>query len=75
MKVDVACMHDNELIDNCFFTSKEKVSAHAQTMQIANLVLDRAVSAKTLLTHVGRDKKSSYTSIDPLSYSGSIPNN
>jgi hypothetical protein len=62
-------MHDTELIDNCFFTSKEKVSAHAQTMQIdERLVIDRAVSAKTLITNAARDKKSSYTSIDPLSH-------
>ena len=25
MKVDAECMHDTELVDNCFFTSKQKV--------------------------------------------------
>ena len=29
MKVDAACMHDTELLDNCFFTSKTKVAAQA----------------------------------------------
>ena len=29
MTVDKSCMHDTELIDNCFFTSKQKVTAQA----------------------------------------------
>ena len=29
MKVDAACMYDTDLIDNCFFTSRQKVTAQA----------------------------------------------
>lgn len=45
MTVDAACMHDTELIDNCFFSSRQKVTAQAQT--VPKELVDRAMSIMT----------------------------
>lgn len=47
MHIDAACMHDTELIDNCFFTSRQKVTAQAQTVAIE--LVEQALSAKTIV--------------------------
>ena len=64
-------MHDTELIDNCFFSSKEKVTAQAQTVPID--MVEKAISARTLITNTARDMASRHTSIIPFSRKSSIP--
>jgi len=48
MKVDKGTMHETELIDNCFFASKEKAEAMAQTVVIE--VAEQALSARTMVS-------------------------
>ena len=50
MHVDASCMHDTELVDNCFFSSKQKVVAQAQTVAVQ--MVEQALSAKTLMTNI-----------------------
>ena len=47
MKINVDCQHDLELIDNCWFTSREKVEAAMQTVMIEHQ--DRALSVMTVI--------------------------
>lgn len=48
MSIDAACMHDTQLIDNCFFSKRNFVVAQAQT--VAPQIIDRAISIMTPFT-------------------------
>lgn len=63
MKVDKACMHDTELVDNCFFSSKQKVQAQAQTVAIE--VVTQACDARTLHSDVSKQPLASRTASRP----------
>ena len=52
MKQDKACSPGVELIDNCFFTSKSKVTAQAQT--VAKELINQACDVKTLTDNLSR---------------------
>lgn len=67
MQVDAACMHDTALIDNCFFSSRAKVVAQAQTVAVeaieAAISIMTPFSKSSLLGKLGDKKTTSKASL------------
>ena len=62
MKQEKECMYDNELIDNCFFSSRAKAENMAQTIQEMR---DRSVSVQSIEKSVREAIRDRMTSAGP----------